>query len=64
MITNINHDRLDYSSSDPIVWSVQFQPEYVNLQSGNDSTVEPTITTNDPIIPTTPTNLTPSNFTP
>lgn len=37
MITNINHDRLDYSSSDPVVWSVTLQPEYVNLESGNNS---------------------------
>lgn len=65
MITSVNHDRLDYGSADPVVWSVQFQPEHVNFESGNDSsTVEPTIGINDPITPTTPANLTPSSFTP
>jgi hypothetical protein len=33
MITQINHDRLAYSDSSPILWSVQFQPEQVNLDS-------------------------------
>ena len=62
MITSVNHDRLDYGSADPVVWSVQFQPEHVNFESGNDSsTVETTPTIDDPI---TPANLTPSNFTP
>ena len=30
MITNINHDRLDYSDSNPVQYTVQFQPEHVN----------------------------------
>jgi hypothetical protein len=63
MITNINHDRLDYGSADPVVWSVQFQPEQVNLEIVNNDTVElPPPPTDD--LPTTPANLTPSNFTP
>lgn len=33
MITQINHDRLSYSDSSPIMWNVQFQPEQVNLDS-------------------------------
>ena len=61
MITNINHDRLDYGSADPVVWSVQFQPEQVNLETVNNGTVEQTLET-----ATTPaiTNPTASNFTP
>jgi hypothetical protein len=35
MITQINHDRLAYSDSSPVMWSVQFQPEQVNLSSSN-----------------------------
>jgi hypothetical protein len=31
MITNINHDRLDYSDSQPVQYTVQFQPEHVNI---------------------------------
>jgi hypothetical protein len=64
MITNINHDRLDYSDGNPVVWSVQFQPDQVNFATVNNDTVEPTPTINDPITPTIPANLTPSNFTP
>jgi hypothetical protein len=37
MITQINHDRLSYSDSTPMLWSVQFQPEQVNLDSENQS---------------------------
>jgi hypothetical protein len=37
MITQINHDRLSYSDSSPIMWSVQFQPEQVNLDSVSES---------------------------
>ena len=61
MITNVNHDRLDYGSADPVVWSVQFQPDQVNFATVNNDTVETTPTIDDPI---TPANLTPSNFTP
>jgi hypothetical protein len=65
MITNINHDRLDYSDSNPVVWSVQFQPEQVNLETVDNGTVEPTIGINDPVIDyANPPDLTPSNFTP
>jgi hypothetical protein len=64
MITNINHDRLDYSDGNPVVWSVQFQPEHVNLEeiNSNDTVELPPPPTDD--LPTTPANLTPSNFTP
>ena len=33
MITNVNHDRLDYSDSNPVQYTVQFQPEHVNYAS-------------------------------
>jgi hypothetical protein len=65
MITNVNHDKLDYSDiGNPLTWSVQFQPEQVNLESGNDSSTDelPPPPTDD--LPTTPANLTPSDFTP
>ena len=64
MITSINHDRLDYSSGDPVVWSVQFQPEQVNFAIVNNDTVEPTIGINDPVVPANPTNPSASDFTP
>ena len=65
MITNINHDRLDYGTGDPVVWSVQFQPEHVNLETVDNGTVEPTIGINDPVIDyAAPRVLSPSNFTP
>jgi len=64
MITNINHDRLDYGSADPVVWSVQFQPEQVNLEIVDSSTViDPPPPPTDDLL-TTPANLTPSSFTP
>ena len=62
MITNINHDRLDYGSGDPVVWSVQFQPEQVNFDTVNNGTVEPAATIDDPVLPDN--LLYPSNFTP
>lgn len=37
MITQINHDRLSYSDSSPVMWQVQFQPEHVNLDSSSTS---------------------------
>ncbi len=33
MITNVNHDRLDYGDSNPVQYTVQFQPEHVNYFS-------------------------------
>lgn len=35
MITSVQHDRLDYSDSAPVLWQVQFQPEHVNIDDGN-----------------------------
>ena len=32
-MTNVNHDRLDYSDSNPVQYTVQFQPEHVNITS-------------------------------
>jgi len=32
MMTNVNHDRLDYSDSNPLQYTVQFQPEHVNIE--------------------------------
>jgi hypothetical protein len=37
MITSVQHDRLDYSDSAPVLWTVQFQPEHVNLDTANSS---------------------------
>ena len=37
MISSVQHDRLDYSDSSPVLWQVQFQPEQVNLDSANSS---------------------------
>lgn len=37
MITNVQHDRLDYSDSSPVIWTVQIQPEHVNFDTGNVS---------------------------
>jgi len=64
MITNVNHDRLDYGSADPVVWSVQFQPDQVNFATVNNDTVEPTPTINDPVLPDNLNYPTASNFTP
>lgn len=64
MITNINHDRLDYGDSNPVMWSVQFQPEQVNLETVNNGTVEPTPTVDDPVQDYAGPVLLPSNFTP
>lgn len=32
MMTSVNHDRLDYSDSQPVTYNVQFQPEHVNIK--------------------------------
>jgi hypothetical protein len=40
MITNVNHDKLDYGLADPLTWSVQFQPEQINFDTVNTNTVE------------------------
>jgi len=32
MMTSVNHDRLDYSDSNPVTYNVQFQPEHVNIK--------------------------------
>lgn len=37
VISSVQHDRLDYSDSAPVLWQVQFQPEHVNVLSGNGS---------------------------
>lgn len=31
MISNVSHDTMSHSDSSPIMWTVQFQPEHVNL---------------------------------
>tara|TARA_B110000858_G_scaffold152508_1_gene173745 strand:- start:260 stop:1318 length:1059 start_codon:yes stop_codon:yes gene_type:complete len=31
MITSVSYDTLDYADSQPVMWSVQFQPEHVNF---------------------------------
>jgi hypothetical protein len=33
MITQVNSDTLTYSDSSPVTWSVQFQPEHMNIES-------------------------------
>lgn len=35
MIPQVNHDNLAYNDSSPVLWTVQFQPEQVNLDSSN-----------------------------
>lgn len=45
MITNVNHDKLDYSDNNLVTWSVQFQPEQVNIDVINKSTTAATVDT-------------------
>jgi len=40
MMTNVNHDRLDYSDSQPVTYNVQFQPEHVNIKPLDASSEE------------------------
>jgi hypothetical protein len=61
MITTVNHDRLDYGSNDPLMWSVQFQPEQVNFDTVNNDAVEQT-PASTPVMDHA--NPRPSNFTP
>ena len=37
MISQVQHDRLDYSDSAPVLWQVQLMPEQVNFETGNES---------------------------
>lgn len=37
MMTNVNHDRLNYSDSNPVEYTVQFQPEHVNYFALGDN---------------------------
>jgi hypothetical protein len=46
MINNVNHDRLDYSDSNPVLWTVQFQPEHVNINNYSNDPNTGTDTTN------------------
>ena len=46
MISTVNHDRLDYSDSNPVLWTVQFQPEHVNINNYSNDPNTGTDTTN------------------
>ena len=63
MITNVNHDKLDYSDNNPLTWSVQFQPEHINLDTIKNGAAEQT-----PETATTPATVNPTarlgNLTP
>ena len=37
MIMSVQHDRLDYSDSAPVLWQLQLQPEHVNFDGDNSS---------------------------
>jgi|TARA_B110000503_G_scaffold37177_1_gene60817 hypothetical protein len=41
LITSASHDRLDYSDSTPVMWTVQFQPEHVAFETAGSSTQAP-----------------------
>ena len=36
MIVAVNHDRVDYADSTPMMWQIQFQPEHVNFDTFGD----------------------------
>lgn len=36
MINTASHDTLDYSTANPVMWQVSFQPEHVNIRSDAD----------------------------
>jgi hypothetical protein len=61
MITNVNHDKLDYSDNNLLTWSVQFQPEHVNFETINNNAVEQT-PAGTPVMDHA--NPSPSDFTP
>ncbi len=39
MITSVSHDRLDYSDSGAMTWTVQFQPEHVEFSTFGSTSV-------------------------
>jgi len=36
MINTVNHDTLDYSTANPVMWQVSFMPEHVNIRADGE----------------------------